>query len=110
MDMLNEDKNTDGNATQQGNDFIASFREAIDEKKLRRGMAGIKQILGDKLLAVKGIAQRVNQRNQTGRGFQRHQRNGNEPAAKENAEGAKEQQGQVRIFYGLDQHPKPGTP
>lgn len=108
--MLYKYQKANGYSADQCNQFIPLFIEAKEKKKLGSRVPRVKQILGNEALAIKGIAQRVGQRNEIWRRIEWNQRNGDKPGAQKNAEGAKEQNGQVRITNGFHQHPKTGAP
>lgn len=110
MDMLYQDQDADRNAAQQGDDLVTSFIKAIEKQKLRSGMTGVEQVFGDEIFTIKWIAQGVSQWYQVGRRIERHQGDGDKPAAQKQTKSAKEQNSQVGIFESFDQHPKTGSP
>ena len=73
-------------------------------------MPGVEEVLSDKILAVKRIAQWVYQWNQARRCIERHQGDGNKSATQKNTKCTKEKYGQARIAKPFNKHPQAGAP
>ena len=110
MDMLHQNEDAESNTAQEGNDLITAFIETVKEQKLWGGVAWVKQVFGDKAVAVKRVAQGVSEGDKVGWSIQRHQWNGDKTGTEKDSKTAKKQHSQLRAFNGFYQHPQARAP